>query len=230
MRLIDGRYLQLVFAYVMACKVILWWAIRADFLYAFRKSSRLHERKLWLLYIFFGLQTCFKMLQKMHQVCFNIASCVFKLLQCSFKSAPKLFHNGLKTAPTIASKLLHGCFECASKFYNKCIEFALQYLQFSKLFQRCFRMSSKFLQLGATIASKLLQNISCVRHFSLNNIYIYKCILYGLCTQISPKSGKCMQSWFVVQLSSLKFLGFLRVSFCHSMNGIKPPRASLGPP
>ena len=43
-RWIDGSYLRLVFAYVMACKVMLWWAIRADFLYVFRKSSLVTQK------------------------------------------------------------------------------------------------------------------------------------------------------------------------------------------
>ena len=38
---------------VMSCCVMLW-AVRADFLYVFRKSGRLHARKLWFLYILFG--------------------------------------------------------------------------------------------------------------------------------------------------------------------------------
>ena len=45
--------------HVMLCYILLYhvmlWAIRADFLYVFRKSSRLHERKLWFLYILFRL-------------------------------------------------------------------------------------------------------------------------------------------------------------------------------
>ena len=42
-RWIDGSYLRLVLAYVMACKVMLWRAIRADFLYLFRKSSLVNQ-------------------------------------------------------------------------------------------------------------------------------------------------------------------------------------------
>ena len=41
----------IMLSHVMLCCVMLW-ATCADFLYVFRKSSRLHERKLWFLYIF----------------------------------------------------------------------------------------------------------------------------------------------------------------------------------
>ena len=41
----------LMLSHVMLCCVMLW-AICADFLYVFRKSSRLHERNFGLFYIF----------------------------------------------------------------------------------------------------------------------------------------------------------------------------------
>ena len=154
MRLIDGRYLRLVFAYVMACKVILWWAIRADFLYAFRKSSRLHERKRWLLYIFFG----FKLVSECFRKCIKFASTLLHVFSNCSNVLSKVVQIYFTMALKLLQQLLRNCFMVASNVLQSSTTNASNLLYNIFSFQNCFKGVSECVQNSFNMAPRLLQS------------------------------------------------------------------------